>query len=324
MADLCLGTVQFGMKYGINNRQGQPSMNDSVEMIKYAVDNGVKYIDTARAYGDAELVIGEYNKIYGVPKDIKIISKLRPNIIEADTKDVNSLNRDEFESSLKRMGVDKLNGYLLHTPEYIYNQNILDALLNLKEEKMVENIGVSIYDLKEGEQAIKTGIIDYIQLPYSYLDQRGIRTGFIKKAKEHGIKIFTRSAFLQGLVMMEKSRIPQYLAPAICNIEKFELITKEFNEDIINAIIHFVTDEADIDYLVFGVDNIEQLKEDMDAYRNKKINTLLIEQVKQHINMLEDNIIFPSLWSNGKKAEWKSTISEDEFMLQISTKKVTM
>ena len=49
MADLCLGTVQFGMKYGINNRQGQPSMNDSVEMIKYAVDNGVKYIDTARA-----------------------------------------------------------------------------------------------------------------------------------------------------------------------------------------------------------------------------------------------------------------------------------
>ncbi len=67
------------------------------------------------------------------------------------------------------MGVDKLNGYLLHTPEYIYNQNILDALLNLKEEKMVENIGVSFYDLKEGEQAIKTGIIDYIQLPYSYL-----------------------------------------------------------------------------------------------------------------------------------------------------------
>lgn len=324
MADLCLGTVQFGMKYGINNRQGQPSMNDSVEMIKYAVDNGIKYIDTARAYGDAELVIGEYNKIYGVPKDIKIISKLRPNVIEADTKDVNSLIRDELESSLKRMGVDKLNGYLLHTPEYIYNQNILDALLNLKEEKMVENIGVSIYDLKEGEQAIKTGIIDYIQLPYSYLDQRGIRTGFIKKAKEHGIKIFTRSAFLQGLVMMEKSRIPQYLAPAICNIEKFELITKEFNEDIINAIIHFVTDEADIDYLVFGVDNIEQLKEDMDAYRNKKINTLLIEQVKQHINMLEDNIIFPSLWSNGKKAEWKSTISEDEFMIQISTKKGTM
>ena len=53
MADLCLGTVQFGMKYGINNRQGQPSMNDSVEMIKYAVDNGIKYIDTARAYGDA-------------------------------------------------------------------------------------------------------------------------------------------------------------------------------------------------------------------------------------------------------------------------------
>ena len=324
MADLCLGTVQFGMKYGVNNRQGQPSMNDSVEMIKYAVDNGIKYIDTARAYGDAELVIGEYNKIYGVPKDIKIISKLRPNVIEADTKDVNSLIRDELESSLKRMGVDKLNGYLLHTPEYIYNQNILDALLNLKEEKMVENIGVSIYDLKEGEQAIKTGIIDYIQLPYSYLDQRGIRTGFIKKAKEHGIKIFTRSAFLQGLVMMEKSRIPQYLAPAICNIEKFEPITKEFNEDIINAIIHFVTDEADIDYLVFGVDNIEQLKEDMDAYRNKKINTLLIEQVKQHLNMLEDNIIFPSLWSNGKKAEWKSTISEDEFMLQISTKKGTM
>lgn len=63
---------------------------------------------------------------------------------------------------------------------------------------MVENIGVSIYDLKEGEQAIKTGIIDYIQLPYSYLDQRGIRTGFIKKPKNMELRYLQEVLFCRG------------------------------------------------------------------------------------------------------------------------------
>ena len=51
VSELCLGTVQFGMKYGINNKTGQPSEEACFEMMDLAISRGIQVIDTARAYG---------------------------------------------------------------------------------------------------------------------------------------------------------------------------------------------------------------------------------------------------------------------------------
>ncbi len=304
MADLCLGTVQFGMNYGINNQIGrQPTQEESFEMIEYALQNGIKCIDTARAYGTAELVLGAYIEQKGIPKDVSLISKLRPNVVEEGENDVCGVVRRECEDTLRRLHIDKLNGYLLHTPEYIYQKEIVDGMVKLKEEGLVENIGVSIYDIKEGEYALQTGVVDYIQLPYSILDQRGMRTGFIPKAKKAGIKIFTRSAFLQGLILMDKTKIPAHLSEAVPMIEKYESLVQKYEEDEVRSLIHFVADESDIDYLVFGVEEKQQLEQNIKKFHEKKMPEELMKEIKKEITNLEQNIIFPSLWSNGKKAE---------------------
>ena len=60
--NLCLGTVQQGMAYGINNQHGKPSVEESMEIFHQAVLNGIEIFDTASAYGDAEYLIGEYLK----------------------------------------------------------------------------------------------------------------------------------------------------------------------------------------------------------------------------------------------------------------------
>ena len=211
--------------------------------------------------------------------------------------------RRECEDTLRRLHIDKLNGYLLHTPEYIYQKEIVDGMVKLKEEGLVENIGVSIYDIKEGEYALQTGVVDYIQLPYSILDQRGMRTGFIPKAKKAGIKIFTRSAFLQGLILMDKTKIPAHLSEAIPMIEKYESLVQKYEEDEVRSLIHFVADESDIDYLVFGVEEKQQLEQNIRKFHEKKMPEELMKEIKKEITNLEQNIIFPSLWSNGKKAE---------------------
>ena len=188
MSKLCIGTVQFGMKYGVNNAIGRkPSRQESFEMLDYALTHGIDTIDTARAYGDAELLLGEYFRNRQSLNHIKIISKLRPNVIEKGEKDIAGVMRREIEESLDRMSITSLDGYLLHTPEYIYNAKIQDALCSLKEQNYVKNIGVSIYNIEDGYAAIKTGIVNYMQLPYSILDQRGIKTGMIQEAKKLGI-----------------------------------------------------------------------------------------------------------------------------------------
>ena len=303
MAELCLGTVQFGMKYGVNNQIGrQPTWQESFDMLTYAFENGINIIDTAAAYGEAETILGAYNRECGKLKDVKVISKLRPNVIDKTEKDIFGVVKGELEISLKRMELNKIDGYLLHTPEYIYNSDIVEAMIRIKHEGMIDNIGVSIYDIKEGYAAIETGVIDYIQLPYSILDQRGIKSGFIEDAKAHGIKIYTRSAFLQGLFMMDKDEIPDHLKKSVPYLDTMNAIIEKYNVDKVAAIMSFVKYETNIDYLVFGVEKKEQLIQDMGKYE-ENIPQECIMELKEYIDNVDNSIIFPSLWSNGRKAE---------------------
>lgn len=302
MADLCLGTVQFGMKYGINNTLGQPSLEDSFSMLDAAIESGVGVIDTARAYGQAEEILGKYFKARKWNDKIKVISKFPPNCLEERGRKTLQTVEDELLRSLRLLNMEQLDGYLLHTPEYIYRRDVLDALLRLKEKKLVSNIGVSIYDMAEGMAAIETGIVDYVQLPYSVLDQRAAKTGFIKKAKKAGIKIYARSAFLQGLFMMNYKDIPPHLNDAIPYLNLFDKLIKKYNINRIDALIHFVTDEPEIDYLVLGVDTKEQLLQDIESFKKHAVPKEFLTELKLQIGEVDKSIIFPSLWSDGKKA----------------------
>ena len=59
---LILGTVQFGLEYGINNLKGKPDKKTVFEILSYANNKGIKYLDTAELYGDAHNLIGEFHK----------------------------------------------------------------------------------------------------------------------------------------------------------------------------------------------------------------------------------------------------------------------
>lgn len=303
MPKLCLGTVQFGMKYGINNQGGQPSEEACFGMLDAALEQGIDTIDTARAYGTAEIVVGNYLKYRKCQNQVRLISKLRPNVIDPEEKDIYSVIRSELEGSLERLHVSKLQGYLLHTPEYVYNDEIVCVLSRLKEEKLIENIGVSIYNMEEGFEAIRRGM-DYVQLPYSVLDQRGEQSGFIEAAKKVGMTVFTRSAFLQGLFMMERERIPEQLGQALPYLEHFDRLTERYQKDKAELLLQFVKASKNIDYLVFGVDSEQQLLEDIRVFgADVLLEAELLRELKDYYRQVDDSIILPSLWSNGKKAE---------------------
>ncbi|PXV91843.1 aryl-alcohol dehydrogenase-like predicted oxidoreductase [Lachnotalea glycerini] len=296
MAKLCLGTVQFGMQYGIYNKYGQPSMEDCFEMFDIALDSGINKIDTAAAYGIAEELIGKYVHRRGKSNDLEIISKLRPNVLDVESGTPQQIIRAQAVRSLRRMNIELLDGYLLHTPEYIYNSDILEGLQNIKKEGLVKNIGVSIYDIKEGDAAINTGIVDYIQLPYSVFDQRGMIDEFFVKAKQSNITIYCRSAFLQGLILMNENEIPMHLIDAKKYVTIFNELVQKYDVNAIDTLIHFVYDNEYIDYLVFGVDTKEQLKYDIEAVKKKSMPVELMTEIEDKLKNIGKSIIIPSLW----------------------------
>lgn len=296
MASLCLGTAQFGMEYGVNNTLGQPAEEDSFRMLDTAVAGGIYMIDTARAYGNAEQVLGRYFISRKNQAKVKVVSKLRPNAFAGKEKRAGDIVKEECRESLKRLCLEQLDGYLLHNPEDIKNPDVVDALKRLKEEGLVKNVGVSIYEISDGEDALRTNVVDYIQMPYNVLDQRGIKEGFISKAKKLGVTIFTRSAFLQGLFFMERERIPSYLQNAIPYLDIFDGLLRKYQVDRKDALLQFVIKEEQIDYLVFGVDTEEQLKGYIDNWHNDTVPPEFIEEVKNSFGAIDKSIIFPSLW----------------------------
>ena len=110
MSKLALGTVQFGLEYGVANESGQINFSEAKNILKLAKEKNIDLIDTAIAYGNSEKVIGKI----GI-EGFKYISKL-PALPE-NCKDIDYWIKDMVEASLNRLRIENLYGLLLHQPK---------------------------------------------------------------------------------------------------------------------------------------------------------------------------------------------------------------
>lgn len=296
--ELYLGTVQFGMDYGIRN-QKKPTLDESIEILEYAVRNGIDTIDTAYNYGDAEKVVGAFLKQTKVKREnLQIFSKLKPNILD-DEPFVNweALIIQNLEESLERLGTDYLDGYLLHSSRYIFDERIVEQLERLKEKKLVHKIGVSIYEPEEAKKAAELPMIDAIQIPFSIFDQRLLKENFFKRKEVSEKEIFSRSAFLQGLILMDEEEVPEHLSKAKPIIQKIKEICCKENINRVELAIQFVKQQTQIDYLVFGVDNLDQLKQNICFFNRDTIDQSLLSEIAKDFDALDADLVMPSLWA---------------------------
>ena len=289
---LVLGAAQLGLDYGINNKRGKPSREESLAILDRAFENGINTFDTAFAYGDAEEIFGEFMESRGVRDKVSIISKLKPHTTEVE---------EEIKKSLARLKRDYLDGYLLHTPEYIYDDAVWSAMESAKKKGLVRNIGVSIYEEEDALHAVKERKVDYIQIPYSVFDQRLHKTDFFEIAQKNGVKVFARSAFLQGLIFMKDADVPDYLAEAKEYLREFDVMAKKHGFTRAEAALLFSYKNPDVDYVVFGADNTEQLEENLRIVNASKNFDACMAELRDKFTDIKKSIIMPSLWKNPLK-----------------------
>jgi len=291
---LCLGTVQFGLEYGINNKTGQLSENDVFHLLDTAYNKGVRVLDTAGAYGNAEELLGRYIKSRN-RTDLKLISKLMPKI-ESEGKNKSSLVVNSVSDALSRLNMSCLDGFLLHNPEQIYDESIVEGLIQAKNKGYVNHIGLSSYKIKHVEYAVDRYSIDYIQMPFNIFDHRLVTTGLVDKCKEKGVKIFARSPFLQGLFFMEPAEAEKKIEGVFEHLLDFNRLINYYELDRAFAALRFLIDSNIADYAVFGVDNIRQLEEIVEIYESKTLEVSFISKCNERFKNLDEEIILPSLW----------------------------
>ena len=262
ISPMTLGTVQLGMNYGIANDAGKPDEEKSFSILRTALEGGVTALDTARAYGDSELVIGRFLKQWQ-GKLPAIVTKI-PKLQGDSPKELEKFATESVEQSLERLGVNKVSAVMLHGAKdpIIHGKACADAVKALLDHGYTDRVGVSIYTAEDIEGMLPYDIFSVTQVPMSIFDQQLIAGGSIDKLKQRDYTVFVRSVFLQGLFFLDPEKVtdPILVEHAVPKIRLLQKIAADLGMSVAQLAIAFMRDCAGVTSLVLGADTPEQVK----------------------------------------------------------------
>ncbi len=287
-----LGSANFGLAYGIANGK-KLSRAEVFTILESAQSVGVWGLDTAKVYGDAEQVIGEYFKEHG--KRFRVITKLPAKKYE-DPKEVER----EITDSLRVMNVDSIDVLLLHSYETVQQSGkvIVPVLQTLWKEKVIGRYGLSVYHPEEAIEAarnFKEGVA--VEFPINLFDRRFLKGNLIKRLKSEGAFLLARSVFLQGLFFMKEQALQGDLRKVKKRIKKIAELAEQSNLRREWLPLAFVVTQPSIDGVVIGVDSADHLETNLQAIRKENLNQY--RQIEEQLAALEvddEAILLPSRW----------------------------
>jgi len=279
MPKLAIGTVQFGLDYGITNQSGQVTIKEVKGILDFAKDNGIDTLDTASGYGNSEKVLGEV----GVD-NYQIITKT------ISLKNGFDKVIDGFYQSLDDLSQKQVEGLLIHNIQDIENKQfsaLFNKLNELKQQGLIKKIGFSTYTPEQVNFLLENFDFNIIQVPFNVFDTRLIQSGQLQALKSKGVEIHARSVFLQG-VLLDFDNLSDYFLTWKAQFTEYQAMVKNSGLSLLEYALNFVLSVQEIDRVLVGVNNEQQLREivlslkGLDGLEDYFINDI--------------NLLNPSLW----------------------------
>ena len=294
---LSLGTVQLGLSYGINNADGKPSQETANAILNAALAGGINTLDTAGAYGDSEVVIGNWLKTIPTEKRPFIVTKAA----HLDHSSLENLRKDLFgrvKKSKENLGVEQLDMLMLHHfDDYLCDkENVRTVMQELKASGEVRFIGASAYSHHDYAEIAATGF-DATQIPINLFDWKQIENGGLKRLEESGMMVFVRSVYLQGLVFQKPETLAPHMEFARPTLEKFWGLCKKYDLAPATLALSYALSLPGVTSLVLGSEKAEQVQQnvalmeqavDLSAEQMAEIRDLFLDTPEQVLN--------PGLW----------------------------
>jgi aryl-alcohol dehydrogenase-like predicted oxidoreductase len=283
MLKLALGTVQFGLPYGINNKSGLPTDVELMSLFKLAKESGIEVLDSAQGYGNAEERIGKLSN-----NEFRIVTKFKK--IESSY-----LFNKELNESLNKLNLDFVYGYMAHDGDLlIENPSWWIELMEVKNRGLVKKIGYSLYSIKQLESLLEKQIIpDIIQFPYNVLDRSF--EPYMSELINLGVEIHTRSVYLQGLLQMDYSMLPSNLGALKPSLKQLCRIADKHGVSVGELCLGFAISNPSINKVVIGVDSENQLAENIKFSKNAILTKELINELNT-IEVNDTSLLDPSTW----------------------------
>ncbi|MGO8755124.1 MAG: aldo/keto reductase [Gallionellaceae bacterium] len=304
---LVLGTAQLGMHYGIANKTGQPSETLGQELIKTAIANGVIFLDTARAYGKSEEVVGKTLK-NGWQGRAKIITKLSPLAecpADASAQTVRAYVDASVYQSCAALGMQHLDVLMLHRAAHLdeWDGAVWQRLLDLKAAGIIKELGISVQNPEELERSLSVNELAFIQMPFNILDWRwdALIPQIISARQNRKLAIHVRSILLQGL--LPSVAADQWLKANIEDPGKIMQWLKDRSAscgraDVTDLCLGYVHAQDWVDGLVIGMENMGQLAENIKYLNRPPLSAAEVRSIRNDRPELSDAALNPALWRN--------------------------
>jgi len=292
--DLCrriaLGTAQFGIDYGINNKTGIVPEKEVHNILNFALENNINFLDTASAYGTSEKVIGSFPD----RKNFNIISKFS-NCKISEIKNL-------LQSTLDNLKTDSIYGYLFHSfKDFKNNPELLQVLKEIQSTGIIKKIGFSLYITSELDFLLDNNVeFETLQIPYNVFDRRFEK--YFDRLKSKNIEIHLRSIYLQGLIFKKPDELNSYFKDFKKSLMDFDKISHNLNATKQEIALNFCLSNGFADKVIIGVDNFNHVRETIRAM--EKLET--INKSKEILDILKtenENFLLPFKWESEKNED---------------------
>lgn len=285
---LILGTVQFGLNYGIANREGKPDREKARAILCRAADHGITMLDTAAGYGDSEKILGDiFSSDPALRRRFKVVSKISPLPEGITHEQADEIIGRSIENTLANLRADSIAGILFHREK---DARFLDLCRKRKQAGLVELAGFSA----DAQLPPETAGADAVQVPANVFDRR-----FIPFPMKKPRKLAVRSVYLQGLLLMPEENIPPHLQPLLPWRKKLEAIADRTGITPAELYMRYLLSFPEIDGILTGVDNPAQLNANAALAEKGPLPADLLREILSLIPVFPEELIRPMLW--GKK-----------------------
>lgn len=262
MSELALGTVQFGLDYGITNSNGEISDLTMSQMLEIADTRGIQLFDTAADYGISQLRLGQFSQPQSKRRYVTKFS------LPQDGREPTPGNT--YVNSMTELNVDVLHGLLFHKLEDLSDSRFSQVLRILREGResgKVSRIGVSVYNSEDLHVALDVfPDLDIIQLPANILALDLLNSTEISDLVANGVEIHVRSVFLQGLLLSDPVTLPDYFAPLKPALLEIHNHAQRQNISVLGLLLSQMRDHPNISSVLVGATTVSELEEIVTAW----------------------------------------------------------
>jgi len=244
----------------------------AVKMIRYAIDHGVNYVDTAWPYheGESEIVVGEALQD-GYRQRVKLATKLPLwSVKDADNA------TEHLDKQLEKLQTDHIDCYLLHSLnhdlwEKCKKLSLVDWIVRARDEGKINYIGFSFHDDYDlFQEIIDFYNWDFCQIQYNYVDtefQAGRRG--LQYAANQGVAV----------VIMEPLRGGN-LADKIPAVVRDLINESGVNRTPVDLALQWLWNQPEVSVVLSGMSNMQQVVENVESASNSGVNTLTEKELE--------------------------------------------